>query len=274
MKLTVLVENTVRKPGLLAEHGLAFRLETGSRGILFDTGQSDIIAHNAAALGLSLRDVNAILLSHGHFDHTGGLGTVLRDAPGARVFLHPAALEAKYSGSKGPDCRFIGMAPETVRTVRSQSEVHYTSAPTEIAGGLFVTGPVPRGSSFENTGGAFFRDPECGEADELPDDQAAFMETRAGLVVILGCAHAGVVNTLTYIRDLVPGRPVHAVIGGMHLGAAGPERIAATLAVFRELDPRWILPLHCTGFEAAARMWNDFPERVLPCPVGTEMDFE
>jgi len=131
---------------------------------------------------------------------------------------------------------------------------------------------VPRRNDFETTGGAFFRDEACRQPDELVDDQAAFLESPSGTVVILGCAHAGIVNTLRYVRELAPGRPIHTVIGGTHLAAAGPERMDRTVEALKELDVRRIWPLHCTGFAAAARLWEALPGRVSVCPVGSVVE--
>jgi len=124
-------------------------------------------------------------------------------------------------------------------------------------------------AEFEDTGGAFFKDRSCAEPDDLVDDQVAFLETEAGTVVILGCAHAGVINTLRHIQSLTNGRPIHIVIGGMHLLNASSERMDNTVAELRRLDVQHLLPCHCTGLAAMARLWNEFPGRCTACPVGT-----
>jgi len=273
-RITVLVENTARGHGLLAEHGLALWIELGSRRILFDTGQTGILCHNADRLGVPLATPDAIVISHGHYDHTGGLPSVLGRARRPKVFVHPAALRNKFARSATGTGRHIGMPAEALDALQSKADITPTEAPVEIGGGLFVTGPIPRLTDFEDTGGPFYEDRDGLRADNLIDDQAAFLDTPAGVVVILGCAHAGIVNTLRYVRELLPARPIHTVIGGTHLATADETRMARTVDALREFDLQRLLPLHCTGFAAAARLWREFPGRVSTGPVGKRLDVD
>jgi 7,8-dihydropterin-6-yl-methyl-4-(beta-D-ribofuranosyl)aminobenzene 5'-phosphate synthase len=125
----------------------------------------------------------------------------------------------------------------------------------------------------EDTGGNFWRDKTHQQIDTLPDDQALFINTPQGIVVILGCAHAGTINTLDYIKSLtgVPG--FHAVLGGMHLLRATRERIEATAKALEEHEVRLIAPNHCTGMNAIAHLWQCFPDRVVECKVGSRLEF-
>ncbi len=267
-RLTVLVENTAGRQGLLAEHGLAFWIEVNSRRILFDTGQGSVLLHNTDRLGIDLGTADAIVVSHGHYDHTGGLGAAL-DATNDRscpVFLHDDALVAKYARNSDGTSRSIGMPEGPRSALLHSSRVRITKSPTEVCEGLWVTGPIPRRTDFEDTGGPFFRDERCLVPDDLHDDQAAFLETPGGVVVILGCAHAGIVNTLHHIRELLSGRRIHTVIGGAHLVSANVARMERTIEALRELSIERLCPLHCTGFAAAARLFQEFPGRVSTCP--------
>ena len=131
-------------------------------------------------------------------------------APKARLFLHPASLAPKFAGNPDGTGRPIGMYEENAKAIRAAANaVVWTSQPTEVLEGVFVTGENPRKNAFEDTGGQFFLDAACTQRDPLMDDQALFLDTTKGLVVLLGCAHAGVVNTLEYIRQLTGGRPIH-----------------------------------------------------------------
>ncbi|MBN1556825.1 MAG: MBL fold metallo-hydrolase [Lentisphaerae bacterium] len=277
-RLTVLVENTAQGHGLLAEHGLSFWIETGSRRILFDAGQTRILARNADRSGIDVSSADAVILSHGHYDHTGGLPAVARPRPGrdrapCPVYLHPQALAPKYARNRDGTARSIGMPDAARRALQDAFEMRTTEAPTEIGDGLTVTGPIPRVTDFEDTGGPFYSDASCRAPDALTDDQAAFLETAAGTVVFLGCAHAGIVNTLYRIRDLTPGRRIHTVIGGLHLAGAGKARMEKTVDALRAFDIARLFPLHCTGFQAAARLWTAFPDRVASGPVGTRLEW-
>lgn len=269
--ITTLVENTTSDPGLLAEHGLSFWIEYDNRHILFDTGQSDLLVRNAKALDIDLAQADAIVLSHGHYDHTGGLSTVLGIAPKALLYLHPAAIEPKFSRS-GPKQCSIGMPDSVKKTIRSR-QVVWTEFQTQVFDGIGLTGQVPRINSFEDTGGPFFLDEGCRQPDPLLDDQALFIESSKGLIVVFGCAHAGVVNTLQRISNINRGKHFCAVMGGMHLLNADPERIERTITAFQEYDLRRIGPAHCTGSDAVKRIRSAFPEQCFDCSVGTQVRF-
>ena len=271
-RITVLVENTAGGRGLLGEHGLSFWIEVGGKSILFDTGQGNVLLGNARRLGIRLEQIDAIVVSHGHYDQTGGLDDALRAARRATVYAHRTAFNPKYSRSPDGSARDIGMPQMDEQAVRDMADLVLVDGPTQICEGFFLTGPIPRMNDFEDTGGPFFMDSACTDPDPLMDDQAAFVETPAGTVVILGCAHAGVINTLQYIQSLTNSWPIHTVIGGMHLLHASPERMDKTVAELRRLDVKRILPCHCTGLPAIARLWNEFAGRCAACPVGTVLE--
>ncbi len=274
-RVTVLVENTAYSPGLLAEHGLAYWIEIDSRRVLFDTGQGGVLVHNAYRLGTALRDTDAVVLSHGHFDHTGGLAEALRTKSPVPVYAHPAALESKFMVHSQGKSRDIGIPFPAKRAVREHAErLVETREPTSVAPGLFVTGPVPRITDFETTGGDFFLDAEGKRPDPLEDDQSVFFDSAAGTVVLLGCAHSGVINTLHYIRRLTNNRPIHAVFGGMHLVGASAERVDRTIEEFHKLEIQRLGPAHCTGIAAIAALWNALPGRCVSCHTGARFEFE
>lgn len=273
-RITVLVENTASTEGLLAEHGLSVWIETGGQSYLFDTGQGPALGMNAVMLGILLERTDAVLLSHGHYDHTGGLLHVINLKKHPVVYAHPAALEPKYARDFAGTGRDIGMPHRVKDLVLSRADLRQVVKPTEVAEGLFLTGPVPRRTGYEDTGGPFYADASCHTPDEMPDDQAAFLHTRGGIFVILGCAHAGVINTLHYIRNLTGNAPIHAVMGGMHLVSAGPERMDRTVDALRELTIERLYPAHCTGSEAVARLYQEFPGRCLPFSAGTVLDLD
>ena len=267
--VTALAENSVYKLGLLAEHGAAYLVETDGVKVLFDTGQGRVLLKNAAELGISLEHLDAIVISHGHFDHTGGLADVLSLPGSPLVYLHPDALEPKYRKNDAPPHRRIGMPDAGLRALEGIGDrIRWTHSRVRVSDGILVTGPISRVNDFEDTGGPFYRDESCQQADDLMDDQALILESPAGAVVLLGCAHAGAVNTLTQVSRLTGMNEIHAVIGGMHLLQASNERIEKTAQALLDYGVREIAPCHCTGFQAASYFRHRFGERCIQCSVG------
>jgi len=273
--ITVLVENSVHGRELMAEHGLAFHVQAGADSLLFDTGQSALLVQNARRLGTDLSRLRAIALSHGHFDHTGGLHAVWELAPGAELYAHPAALAPHFAYIPDGTTRDVGISEQSLEAIQAHATPpRHTSASTEVLKGFFLTGEIPRATDFEYDGGSFVLDAAGTRPDPIPDDQALFFDTLDGVVVLLGCAHAGVVNTLRHIRRLTNHRPIHAVFGGMHLLVASPERMEGTVEALRELGVQQLGPAHCTGAAATARLWHEFPQAATVCSVGSRFVFQ
>ncbi len=272
-KVTIVVDNTA-KDGLASEHGFAVWVEAVGRQLLFDTGQGPSLPGNASKLGIDLRATDILVLSHGHYDHTGGVPLVIELAPDAQVYLHPAAVARRYSVHDG-SARSIGM-PEATRLVLEDpcfGGVHWVQRQLEIAAGAGITGPIPRLTDYEDTGGPFFIDAGGIRSDAITDDLALWIRTERGLVVIVGCSHAGLINTLRYAQRLSGEPRIHAVIGGFHLTGASERRLQHTMDSLKDLDLDLIVPCHCTGGVAVERLRDVFGERVVPGLAGAAYTF-
>lgn len=274
LDITVLVENRAGRRNVLAEHGLALWLEVSGRNILFDTGQGMALPHNAEALGVDLANAHDVVLSHGHYDHTGGLAAMRDLLHATNLYVHPAAFQPKFAVADGVGGRYSGSPLGSIEELqRHIPSIVPTPGPTRIAEGVWVSGEIPRRNDFEDVGGPFYLDEGGTIPDALVDDQAMYIETAKGIVVLLGCAHAGLVNTLDYIADIAGQRGFHAVLGGMHLGGASEERIARSIATLRDYDLRVIAPVHCTGPRATARIRDAFPDRFVELSSGSVISF-
>jgi 7,8-dihydropterin-6-yl-methyl-4-(beta-D-ribofuranosyl)aminobenzene 5'-phosphate synthase len=272
-KVTIIVDNKAAD-GLLCEHGFSAWIEIAGRRLLFDTGQGAAFAGNTDKLGIDLRTVDILVLSHGHYDHTGGVSFLIARAPTAAIYAHPAATGPRYALRDGV-AKPIAM-PAATRTALDVHPVgiRWITRSQQLAIGLGLTGPIPRLTDFEDTGGPFFVDANGAQPDPIADDLALWMRTERGLVVVVGCCHAGLVNTLHHALKLSGETRLHAVIGGFHLNEASEVRLARTMAELQGLGPDLIVPCHCTGEEAVERLKQTFGERVLPGFAGAAFLFE
>jgi len=274
IRIWVLSDNTASPPVFEAEHGLSLLVEVGGRKFLLDAGQGGAAVRNADRLGLDLREVEAIILSHGHYDHTAGLPFVLQRTGPRRVICHPRALDAKYF-QKGGIRRYIGIPWRRDFLESSGALFEENQGPLEVAEGVWVTGEVPRRTDFEpgdpdlkcEQGGALVADP-------FLDDQALVVDTGEGLVVVLGCAHAGAVNTCLHAREIAGTERILGVIGGSHLAFLGDQQLEATIGAFREMGPLKLAFSHCTGQVAACRLHEAFGERFVFGQAGSCLDFD
>jgi len=274
VKITILADNKAQTPDLTVEHGLSMWMETGGKHMLLDTGMGVALPDNAAALGVDLRRADAVVLSHGHFDHTGGLPYLFEQGVSPTIYLHPEAVRMRYGCLQTPPHKPIGMRPEIAELLAARAaDIVHTTRPVQVMEQVWVTGPIPRRTPFEDTGGLFYVDERCETKDLIPDDQALWLETAHGLVVLLGCAHSGIVNTLEYVAELTGTDHFHAVIGGMHLLNASPERLDATLAALRRYRLHIIAPCHCTGETPMALLREQFPEQYVPAGAGSTFSF-
>lgn len=272
MEITVLTNNCVHRPDLKAEHGLSLWLDFGSDCILFDTGASELVVDNARTLGIPLKYAKGIALSHGHYDHTGGLLGVLKEInrPGP-IWAHPGALEEK-GAVWGEGIRDIGL-PFSVKTLmETGARLELNKEPRELFPGIWLTGEIPRKTTFEDVEAILLRKVNNDwRPDPILDDQALVVDSPKGAIIITGCAHAGIINTVGYGLDLVSAKRLYAVLGGFHLWHASPERLQNTIEALKEYNPDLLVIGHCTGLDAGAKIKGVFGNRCVFLDVGLKL---
>ncbi len=274
IKITTISENTVAAPRLLAEWGLSIHIETDDTSVLLDTGQSVSAAYNADVLGIDLRRVDKMVLSHGHHDHTGGLREVLgKMRKKIDIIAHPDIWAAKYGKRPGQEGVYAGIPFQRLELEKSGACFIETREPVKLAENIMTTGEVPMVTDFEPVNQSLCII-ENGEyvPDPLLDDQAIILTTGEGLVIILGCAHRGMINTIYHARNLTGIDKIAMVIGGCHLTGASEERIWLTIGAMRELGVEKIGVSHCTGMAAAVVMAQEFGENFFFNNAGTRIE--
>ena len=269
IEVTVLVEDSARERGLCGEHGLSFLIQLPRHTILFDLGQTDLFIKNSRVLGLPLRKTNHIVISHGHYDHGEGLPYLKNILQDFILYLHPNSLERKYV-ERGVDKKDIGLT-WTEKTVKEMGgAIEFVTEAQKLPFGGYLTGEITRDiPDDEQLVGATASGP-----DKLCDDQALVLPTPQGLIIVVGCSHAGILNTLEQAKRIANDERIRAVIGGFHLLHANDQQIASTLERLRELDVGLWGPCHCTGIRAQVSLLQAFPQRVRCLTTGSRLMFE
>ena len=276
IRITILCENLIGQRVGLGEHGFSAFIETDRGDYLFDTGGGRSIVANSLALDKDLRTVQKIFLSHGHYDHTGGLPEVLKLTGNVDVHAHPhvfldrmAVLKENGKETK----RFIGI-PYKKRYLESLGANFISNTDfTEVEKGIFLTGEVPRKTTFEKPDPRLFSEID-GKIDQdvFLDDQSLILDTEKGLIVILGCAHSGMINILNHIVQKVEKEYFCAILGGTHLDFLTPEQLEESIKSLKKMNIERIGVSHCTGMRAACRLHQEFGDRYFYGGVGSVLE--
>lgn len=271
IKITTLSENTAA-PGGLAEWGLSMLVEADGQKILFDTGGGIAAVHNAELMKINLAAVDHMVLSHGHYDHTGGLLEVLRRTGRKEIIAHPDVWARKYGSLDNSPKRYVG-----IPFVREALEVmgatfRLSRNPVRLSEHVMTTGEIPMVTDYEIVEKYLcVKEGDELKQDPLDDDLAMIIDTEFGLVVILGCAHHGIVNTLKQARKVAGKELIYAAIGGTHLVHASKERLEKTAAALQEMGVQYLGVSHCTGFHASAYLAREFGDRFFQNNSGTRL---
>ena len=263
IRITTLSENTASSGDFLGEWGLSILVEAEEGTFLFDTGKSYSMTYNADTLGIDPSKIERVVLSHGHFDHTGGLRELLRRMrKRVEVIAHPDIWQPKYVRREGESDRYVGIPFQRDELESLGAAFHLTSQPLHIAKGVMTTGEIPMVTGFEHIdSGAFVKEGSAWKPDKIMDDQALIVKTKQGLVVILGCAHRGIINTLYHAQQIAGTAEIHMVLGGSHLLRASEQRLWQTIAALRDLGVQRLGLCHCTDLPAASLLAQEFGDK-------------
>jgi 7,8-dihydropterin-6-yl-methyl-4-(beta-D-ribofuranosyl)aminobenzene 5'-phosphate synthase len=273
IKATIISENCVyHLPGAVAEHGLSIFMETDRGNYLLDTGQGKAVVNNALVLGIDLATIKGIILSHHHWDHTGGLGPVLDLKGAVDIYAHPDLFKESYSVS-GNTVRHIGVPYPRPLLEAKGARFQFSDQFRQIEPGLWLTGEVPRRTDYElGDKKQVIKSADGYVKDDIMDDQSVVVETEKGLFIILGCCHSGIINTLSYIMEKMGPRHIYAVIGGTHLGPVSDVQRDKSIDALKAFDIERLGVSHCTGQKTASLLAAQFGERFFFCNVGTAVE--
>jgi 7,8-dihydropterin-6-yl-methyl-4-(beta-D-ribofuranosyl)aminobenzene 5'-phosphate synthase len=275
-RITILCENLVGRLVGSGEHGFSAFIETDQGNYLFDTGSGRSIVDNSLALDKDLRTVRKIFLSHGHYDHTGGLPEVLQLNGKVDVHAHPNIFLDRIAVLKEEDReikRFIGIRYKKRYLESLGANFVFNTDFTEVEKGLFLTGEVPRQTNFEKTDPRLFSEMDGAMTNDLfLDDQSLILNTDKGIVLILGCAHSGMINIINHVINKMGKEKFHSILGGTHLDFLTPEQLEGSIKSLKRMEIGKIGVSHCTGMKAAFRLQQEFGDRFSYGCVGSVLE--
>ena len=269
LKLTILVDN-IADNGFIAEHGFAVYLEVAKKNVLFDCGQGNALFQNAKKLNIALDNIDYFILSHGHYDHGGNIKQLFEMNSDVKIIAHQNCTKNRWSINPQKSLKYIGLSETNKDLLNLIEKDRLTKIRTskEIIKNFWITGEIPRLNSFENVGGPFYDDTTGTIPDRIEDDMAIWMNLRGKLVILCGCCHSGLVNTIDCIRKISGLNEIKLLIGGFHLKDASEKRLNKTVSYLNKLKIEYIVPAHCTGESVVDIFKNELNADVIVSKVG------
>ena len=270
MKFSILVDNNTQHVECCAEWGLSLWIESCGNKILFDTGLSPMFVENAKNMGIDLTEAQALVISHGHFDHTGGTKAFTEVNKNAPIYLHEEALYVTYGETDGVmDDYNCGILWSNDFIKKITPRLRRTSNVVQISSNMWIVGNIPSMDAYTSTEKFFRRIKQDGTnegyiivPDEMNHEQLLVVEEGVGkLYVFSGCSHKGVISILEYIKKVFPGKKISALIAGLHFHALSAEKLNYIIAKLAEYNFDMIVPLHCTGIDAEVALKMKFGDR-------------
>lgn len=270
MKFQFLVENKTDNPGVMAEHGLSIYIEADGKTILFDAGATELLMSNARAMGVDLADVDLAVVSHGHYDHTGGFPAFCKINDKAPIYIHKNAFRKSFGlvdGKPEEDISAIRWTEE--ERAAMEARLVYTDGPVWITENICITGTVPYAEGFEPTERFYFYD-ESGEmaVDDMSHEQCLVIRQEDGLYIFSGCSHRGVISALDAGKAMFPGEKIAGLVAGMHLYSASEEDRQRVIEQVEAEKLDMVIPVHCTGIKAICELKTRLGDSCIAATAG------
>lgn len=274
LEFQILTDNLVNRPHLLAEHGLSLWIKNEDRQILFDAGQTSVFLQNALSLEIPINDADAVILSHGHYDHCGGVPSYPFGNSNAKIYIGSGAFEKKLSVKNG-QIQDIGVPWNAEFREKVKDRIVQTDDCSEIYPRVHVLSAIAQTNDFERVSPCFFTERnETKIEDHMDEEQLLVIEMNGGLAVFSGCSHKGIVNCVEHVKRRFPGKEIKILVAGMHLQNVSIEQFEFTIDYFMNSGIQHIVPLHCTGMQAICELKNTLKDRCQICAVGDRVSIK
>lgn len=286
MKFRFLIENKTDNPGIIAEHGLSIYIEAQGKKILFDAGATSLFMQNAAFMKTELGEVDFAVVSHGHYDHTGGFPMFHKINPTAPIYIHRNALRVSYGMENGQvDKEPCSIAWKDDELKDLSLQLTFTEGRTDITENIAITGTVPVPDDFVPTENFFcVSDVSCSDEafvhngvilvpDDMSHEQCLVIREPEGLYIFSGCSHRGVINALNAGKSMFPGERVAVMVAGMHLYSASDEDRARVVDEIAAENMDCVMPVHCTGIKAICDLKTRLGDKCIVATAGDEYKF-
>ncbi|RCX17902.1 7,8-dihydropterin-6-yl-methyl-4-(beta-D-ribofuranosyl)aminobenzene 5'-phosphate synthase [Anaerobacterium chartisolvens] len=275
IRLKVLAENRAKKRGILGEHGLSLLVETDNFKVLFDAGQTDVFSLNADMESIDLSLADALVISHGHYDHTGGVPEFCMINHKAPIYIHPDAFCERYNAVQGkPAGNCIGIPWSCQDRDMFKNRLVYVKEPVRIHKDILLSGEIPQSQDRQSLN--FIKRNISGgyEADMVTDEQFMIVNGSEGIFIFVGCSHPGVLNCVAYAKYLFPDTNICGLIGGMHIEKYNTDQLDEIVAGLKSAGIEKIAPMHCSGVLSSCFLKSKFGDSCFLLNSGDELILE